>query len=240
MACRPTAPRARFRAGGQNPRYNTITIDGVSASDTFGLEGNNMPTRRQPVSMDAIEAIDIKLSNYDVSTPTRVRRERQRGDQVRHQRIPRFGTTAATATATGSATTRDGEPFTGVHTTTRPTASPSAARSSRTSCSSSPTTRRSEQAKTPGVDLERRLALGRAGMTSSHGRHRPEAQQHRRMARASTPAVLAGNGDTELEEYAAEAGLEHQRQPPRQPALQQADRRTSCASQGMTLSSVVV
>ena len=25
-----------------NPRFNKITIDGVSASDTFGLEGNNM------------------------------------------------------------------------------------------------------------------------------------------------------------------------------------------------------
>ena len=48
-------------AGGQNPRYNNIRIDGVSASDTFGLEGNNMPTRRQPVAMEAIEAINICL-----------------------------------------------------------------------------------------------------------------------------------------------------------------------------------
>jgi len=54
-------------AGGQNPRFNKITIDGVSASDTFGLEGNNMPTQRQPVSMEAIEAIDVNVSNYDVS-----------------------------------------------------------------------------------------------------------------------------------------------------------------------------
>ena len=54
-------------AGGQNPRFNKVTIDGVSASDTFGLEGNNMPTQRQPVSMEAIEAIDINLSSYDVS-----------------------------------------------------------------------------------------------------------------------------------------------------------------------------
>jgi outer membrane receptor protein involved in Fe transport len=57
-------------AAGQNPRFNSISIDGVSASDTFGLEGNNMTTRRQPVSMEAIEAIDIKLSSYDVSSPT--------------------------------------------------------------------------------------------------------------------------------------------------------------------------
>ena len=54
-------------AGGMNPRFNKITIDGVSASDTFGLEGNNMPTQRQPVSMEAIEALDVSLSNYDVT-----------------------------------------------------------------------------------------------------------------------------------------------------------------------------
>ena len=54
-------------AGGQNPRFNKISIDGVSASDTFGLEGNNMPTQRQPVSMEAIEALDIDLSSYDVT-----------------------------------------------------------------------------------------------------------------------------------------------------------------------------
>jgi len=54
-------------AGGTNPRFNKITIDGVSASDTFGLEGNNMPTLRQPVSLEVIEAIDVSLSNYDVT-----------------------------------------------------------------------------------------------------------------------------------------------------------------------------
>ncbi|MFT4247695.1 MAG: TonB-dependent receptor [Pseudomonas sp.] len=54
-------------AGGQNPRYNAIRIDGVSASDSFGLEGNNMPTRRQPVSMEAIEAINVDLSSYDIT-----------------------------------------------------------------------------------------------------------------------------------------------------------------------------
>ena len=54
-------------AGGMNPRFNKISIDGVSASDTFGLEGNNLPTQRQPVSLQAIEAIDINLSNYDVT-----------------------------------------------------------------------------------------------------------------------------------------------------------------------------
>ena len=54
-------------AGGQNTRYNAIRIDGVSAADPFGLESNNLPTERQPVSMDAIEEINIDLANYDTT-----------------------------------------------------------------------------------------------------------------------------------------------------------------------------
>lgn len=54
-------------AGGQNSRFNVIRIDGVSNSDPFGLEANNMPTERQPVSMDAIEEIQIDLANYDTT-----------------------------------------------------------------------------------------------------------------------------------------------------------------------------
>lgn len=54
-------------AGGQNTRYNLIKIDGVSSSDPFGLESNNLPTERQPVSIDAIEEINIDLANYDTT-----------------------------------------------------------------------------------------------------------------------------------------------------------------------------
>ncbi|MGZ8255435.1 MAG: TonB-dependent receptor, partial [Burkholderiaceae bacterium] len=54
-------------AGGQNTRYNAIRIDGISASDPFGLESNNLPTERQPVSMDAIQEINIDLANYDTT-----------------------------------------------------------------------------------------------------------------------------------------------------------------------------
>ena len=59
--------RGEISAGGQNSRFNSIRIDGVSASDTFGLESNNSPTFRQPVSIDAIEEISIELADYDVS-----------------------------------------------------------------------------------------------------------------------------------------------------------------------------
>jgi len=54
-------------AGGQNTRYNAIRIDGIGAGDPFGLERNNFPTERQPVSMDAIEEINIDLANYDTT-----------------------------------------------------------------------------------------------------------------------------------------------------------------------------
>src|SRR5690606_17648544 len=59
--------RGEISAAGQNSRFNAIRIDGVSTNDPFGLESNNLPTMRQPVSMDAIEAIDVDLSNYDVT-----------------------------------------------------------------------------------------------------------------------------------------------------------------------------
>lgn len=59
--------RGEISVGGQNPRYNAIRIDGITSSDTFGLESNNFPTLRQPVSMDAIEAINIDISNYDTT-----------------------------------------------------------------------------------------------------------------------------------------------------------------------------
>jgi outer membrane receptor for ferrienterochelin and colicin len=59
--------RGELSVGGQNPRYNAIRIDGVNTSDTFGLESNNFPTIRQPVSMDAIEAINVDISNYDTT-----------------------------------------------------------------------------------------------------------------------------------------------------------------------------
>ena len=54
-------------AGGQNTRFNAIRIDGIGASDPFGLESNGLPTERQPVSMDAIEEINIDLANYDTT-----------------------------------------------------------------------------------------------------------------------------------------------------------------------------
>lgn len=58
--------RGEISAGGQNTRFNSITIDGVTTSDTFGLESNNLPTAKQPISIDAIEAVNVNIANFDV------------------------------------------------------------------------------------------------------------------------------------------------------------------------------
>lgn len=36
---------------GTNPRYNSITIDGISQNDDFGLNANGYPTTRSPISL---------------------------------------------------------------------------------------------------------------------------------------------------------------------------------------------
>jgi outer membrane receptor protein involved in Fe transport len=59
--------RGEISAGGQNTRYNNIRIDGVSTNDAFGLESNNLPTARQPISLDAVESINIALTDFDVA-----------------------------------------------------------------------------------------------------------------------------------------------------------------------------
>lgn len=59
--------RGEISAAGQNSRYNSITIDGVTTSDTFGLEPNTLPTAKQPISIDAIDSVQVNVANYDVT-----------------------------------------------------------------------------------------------------------------------------------------------------------------------------
>jgi outer membrane receptor protein involved in Fe transport len=59
--------RGEISAGGQNTRFNNIRIDGVTTNDAFGLEANNLPTDRQPISIDSIQEINISLANFDVA-----------------------------------------------------------------------------------------------------------------------------------------------------------------------------
>lgn len=59
--------RNEISAGGQNTRFNAIRVDGVNTSDAFGLESNSLPTPKQPISMDVIDAINVSVANYDVT-----------------------------------------------------------------------------------------------------------------------------------------------------------------------------
>lgn len=59
--------RGELSVAGQNSRYNSLTIDGVAVNDTFGLEANGSPTARQPISIEAIQSVQVNVANYDVT-----------------------------------------------------------------------------------------------------------------------------------------------------------------------------
>lgn len=56
----------QLNAPGQNFRYNSFLVDGVQTNDAFGLNGNGFSSLRSPVPMDAIQAMSVDLSPYDV------------------------------------------------------------------------------------------------------------------------------------------------------------------------------
>lgn len=59
--------RGEMSVAGQNSRYNSLTIDGVSVNDTFGLEASGSPTAKQPISIEAIQSVQVNVANYDVT-----------------------------------------------------------------------------------------------------------------------------------------------------------------------------
>lgn len=55
-----------IQCGGKNPRFNSLTLDGVRLNDGFGLNSNGYPTERQPFPFDAIEQVAVELAPFDV------------------------------------------------------------------------------------------------------------------------------------------------------------------------------
>lgn len=53
------------QCGGKNPRYNSLTLDGVRTNDSFGLNDNGFPTERMPFSYDAISQVAVELAPFD-------------------------------------------------------------------------------------------------------------------------------------------------------------------------------
>jgi len=50
---------------GNNPRYNSISIDGIAQNDTFGLNANGYPTTRSPISFDSIDQITVDVAPFN-------------------------------------------------------------------------------------------------------------------------------------------------------------------------------
>jgi hypothetical protein len=55
-----------IQCAGANPRFNSLTVDGVRMNDNFGLNSNGFPTERIPFSFDAIEQVAVELAPVDV------------------------------------------------------------------------------------------------------------------------------------------------------------------------------
>ncbi|WP_042145014.1 MULTISPECIES: TonB-dependent receptor [unclassified Pseudoalteromonas] len=55
-----------IQCAGGNPRFNSLTLDGVRMNDNFGLNSNGYPTERMPFSFDSIEQVAVELAPFDV------------------------------------------------------------------------------------------------------------------------------------------------------------------------------
>ncbi len=62
----PAFAGGALQCAGANPRFNSLTVDGVRMNDLFGLNSNGYPTERQPFSYDAIEQVAVELAPFDV------------------------------------------------------------------------------------------------------------------------------------------------------------------------------
>ncbi len=52
--------------GGQNNRFNSLTVDGIREDDDFGLNSSGYPTRRSPISLSAIQEMTVESAPFDV------------------------------------------------------------------------------------------------------------------------------------------------------------------------------
>jgi len=62
----PGADR-QMTVAGMNPKFNSITVDGISQNDDFGLNGGGYPTQRSPIPFDALDQVTVDVAPFDAS-----------------------------------------------------------------------------------------------------------------------------------------------------------------------------
>ncbi len=62
----PSDPAYTFSVAGQNPRENSILVDGVSAADNFGLNSNGYAGLRNPIPPEWISSATLAINPFDV------------------------------------------------------------------------------------------------------------------------------------------------------------------------------
>lgn len=55
-----------IQCNGANPRFNSLTVDGIRLNDGFGLNSNGYPTQRMPFPFDAISSVAVELAPMSV------------------------------------------------------------------------------------------------------------------------------------------------------------------------------
>lgn len=55
-----------IQCAGANPRFNSLTVDGIGLNDGFGLNANGYPTERMPFPFDAVSQVSVELAPFDV------------------------------------------------------------------------------------------------------------------------------------------------------------------------------
>ncbi|MEL7312627.1 MAG: TonB-dependent receptor [Pseudomonadota bacterium] len=55
-----------IQCNGANPRFNSLTVDGIRLNDGFGLNSNGYPTQRMPFPFDAVSGVAVELAPMSV------------------------------------------------------------------------------------------------------------------------------------------------------------------------------
>jgi hypothetical protein len=50
---------------GSNPRFNSITVDGIGQNDDFGLNSGGFPTQRSPLPLDSLDQITVDVAPFN-------------------------------------------------------------------------------------------------------------------------------------------------------------------------------